>query len=161
MFLHMCLKTTKSIALRPRNELELCFNYVAATSRKGIVLFGLGMMIIVFFFHWPIWKCDKKPMHFWKLKKNEVWASFLPSSSLKIASYEETSPDDGKTSNTKISYGIGCKSVHFLSALLLYSSTSLVVVARTNTAAAATSSRESFSQTMGGQENLGETLQAN
>ena len=74
-------------------------------------------------------------MHFWKLKKNEVWAS-LPSSSLKIASYEETSPDDGKTSNTKISYGIGCKSVHFLSALLLYSSTSLVVVARTNTAAA-------------------------
>ena len=75
-------------------------------------------------------------MHFWKLKKNEVWASFLPSSSLKIASYEETSPDDGKTSNTKISYGIGCKSVHFLSALLLYSSTSLVVVARTNTAAA-------------------------
>ena len=97
-------------------------------------------------------------MHFWKLKKNEVWASFLPSSSLKIASYEETSPDDGKTSNTKISYGIGCKSVHFLSALLLYSSTSLVVVARTNTAAAETSSRESFSQTMGGQENLGERL---
>lgn len=28
------------------------------------------------FFHWPIW-CDKKPMHFWKLKKNEVWASSL------------------------------------------------------------------------------------
>ena len=158
MFLHMCLKTTKSIALRPRNELELCFNYVAATSKGNCSLWSWHDNNCLFF-HWPIWKCDKKPMHFWKLKKNEVWAS-LPSS-LKIASYEETSPDDGKTSNTKISYGIGCKSVHFLSALLLYSSTSLVVVARTNTAAAATSSRESFSQTMGGQENLGETLQAN